>query len=108
MLCDDAGSIEIQVIQDVLDVVESRLREHERRGWHPTVPRSRIYATVLHAVIVSARETFCFPATLDRAGILDSILDGTDSLDAGRIGRPVEDAIRRHSVYANRSRRISE
>ncbi|AYF74799.1 hypothetical protein D7D52_14030 [Nocardia yunnanensis] len=99
MPCDDSEQIELQVIQDVLEAVEARLREKERCGWRLTVPRSRVYATVLLAVVVSAREAHRLPATLDRAEVLDAILDGADS-DHG-CGRPVEDAIDGHITSVN-------
>ncbi|NNH71298.1 hypothetical protein HLB23_15750 [Nocardia uniformis] len=101
MLSDDRDQIELQVIADVLDTVEARLREREQCGWRLTVPRSRIYATVLLAVIVSARATHAFPATLDRADILDAIFDGIEPPYSGTAGRPVEDAIRNHIVHVN-------
>ncbi|WP_067535481.1 hypothetical protein [Nocardia crassostreae] len=95
---EDRDQIELQVIQDVLDTVETRLRDRERCGWQLTVPRSRIYATVLLAVILSARATHVVPATLDRAAILAAIFDGAEPAKAGR---PVDDVIRDHTVSAN-------
>ncbi|MEU6584061.1 hypothetical protein [Nocardia sp. NPDC046763] len=89
------------MIQDVLDIVEVRLRDHERCGWRLTVPRSQIYATILHAVIVSARESHRVPATLDRAAILDIILDGADPPDSGPTPSPVDNVIRRHTANMN-------
>lgn len=76
MPCDNSDQIEIQVIVDVLDTVEARLRERERRGWRLTVSRARIYAVVLHAVIVSARASHRLPATLDHADVLDATSTG--------------------------------
>ncbi|MFI6866131.1 hypothetical protein [Nocardia sp. NPDC050406] len=96
---DEREQLELQVIVDVLNVVEARLCEHERRGWRLTVPRTRIYAAVLHAVILSARATRVFPATLDRADILDAILDGAEPPEDS--GQPVEDAICAHLVNLN-------
>ncbi|MEV6099744.1 hypothetical protein [Nocardia sp. NPDC051981] len=101
MPCDDPDLIEIQVIQDVLDTIETRLRYRERHGWRLTVPRSRVYATVLHAVIVSARESHRLPATLDRAAILDTILDGIEPASHDAAGRPIDDVIDRHTVPVN-------
>lgn len=101
MPSDDRDQIELQVIVDVLDTVEARLRECERCGWRLTVPRSQIYATVLYAVIVSARATHAFPATIDRADILDAILDGAEPSNSGYVGRPVEDIISSHTVQVN-------
>ncbi|NNH73130.1 hypothetical protein HLB23_25260 [Nocardia uniformis] len=98
MRSDDYDQIELQVIQDVLDTVEAQLRERERRGWRLTAPRSRIYAAVLYAVIVSARAAHTFPATLDRADILDEIFDGIDPFDSAAVRQPVEDAINNHTV----------
>ncbi|MFE3189490.1 hypothetical protein ACFXHA_10810 [Nocardia sp. NPDC059240] len=101
MPSDDREQIELQVIQDVLDTVEARLRERERCGWRLTVPRSRIYATVLLAVIASARDTHRLPATLDRAAVLDDILDGAEPNTPGNAGHLVEDAIGNHMTPAN-------
>ncbi|WP_433728802.1 hypothetical protein ACQP0C_39945 [Nocardia sp. CA-129566] len=75
---EDAALIEIHVIQDVIDAVETLLRQTERSGRQLTAPRSRIYATVLYAVLASAREQ-PFRPTLDAADLLDSILDGAES-----------------------------
>ncbi|WP_067565094.1 hypothetical protein [Nocardia acidivorans] len=101
MPCDDRDQIERQVIADVLDTVEAKLRERERQGWRLTVPRSRIYAIVLHAVIVSARAARRYPATLDGADILDAIFDGAESGAPGGAKRLVEDVIGRYSVHTN-------
>ncbi|QLY32958.1 hypothetical protein H0264_12600 [Nocardia huaxiensis] len=99
MPSDDPDHIEIQVIADVLDAVDTRLLECERRGWRLTVPRTRVYAAVLHAVILSARASHRIPATLDRADILDAIFDGTES--PGGAGQPVEDVITSNTVHCN-------
>ncbi|APB00570.1 hypothetical protein [Nocardia seriolae] len=98
MPCDDRDRIEIQVIADVLDAVDTRLRERERHGWRLTVPRSHVYALVLHAVIRSAR-AHSYRGTLDAADILDAIFDGAERPVSG--GEPVEDAIRKHTVHVN-------
>ncbi|MBF6183520.1 hypothetical protein [Nocardia otitidiscaviarum] len=100
MPSDDLDQIEVQVIVDVLDTVETRLREQERCGWRLTVPRTRIYAIVLHAVIRSAR-TRPYPGTLDSADILDTIFDGIESSDLPTTGQPVEELISRHTVQIN-------
>ncbi|MFJ4654387.1 hypothetical protein ACIP5Y_24220 [Nocardia sp. NPDC088792] len=100
MLSDEHDQIELQVIQDVLDTVEARLRERERRGWQLTVPRFRVYATVLLAVVVSARESHRFPLTLDGAEILDAIFDGTEPSNPASV-QPVDDAITNHTVNVN-------
>ncbi|MFC9999246.1 hypothetical protein [Nocardia sp. NPDC127526] len=101
MPCDDPDRMEIQVIVDVLDTIEARLCERERCGWRLTVPRSYIYAAVLHAVIVSARASHRLPATLDHAEVLDAIFDGTEPPCRGGTGRPVEDLIGLHTVHVN-------
>ncbi|GAB2531004.1 hypothetical protein [Nocardia heshunensis] len=101
MSCDDADSIEIQVVQDILEVVEARLREWEGCGWWLSVPRWRVFAVVLHAVIVSARETHGCRATLDRAQVLDAIFDGVESPNGANVANPVDCVIRRHGVNAN-------
>ncbi|MRH91527.1 hypothetical protein GFY24_29495 [Nocardia sp. SYP-A9097] len=98
---DDRAQIELQVIQDVLDIVDARLRERELHGWRLTVPRSRIYAAVLLAVIVSARESHRIPATLDRAAILDVIFDGLEPSDSADGLHLVEDTIRSHTIHPN-------
>lgn len=97
----EIADIEIHVIQDVIDIVESRLQQYERCGWQLTVPRSRLYATLLRAVVASAREQ-SFRATLDSADILDSILDGVESCGAAGVSQqPIDDVIRRHTVNTN-------
>ncbi|QLY28362.1 hypothetical protein [Nocardia huaxiensis] len=101
MPCDDPDLVEVQVIADVLETVEARLRERELCGWRLTVPRSRVYAAVLHAVIVSARASHRIPATLDRADILDAIFDGIEPTWSGSGARPVEDVIRSSTVHVN-------
>ncbi|PFW99832.1 hypothetical protein CJ469_04866 [Nocardia farcinica] len=101
MGCDDPDQVEIKVIMDVLDTVEARLCERERCGWRLTVPRSHIYAVVLHAVIASARHTCHLPATLDRADVLDTILDGTEPANPDTARGPIEDAITPHMVPGN-------
>ncbi|WP_405485081.1 hypothetical protein [Nocardia sp. NBC_00511] len=98
---DDPQQIELQVIQDVLDTVEARLREKEERGWRLTVPRSRVYAIVLLAVIVSARDAHRIPATLDHAAILDSILDGAEATTDDGAAQPIEDVISNHITPVN-------
>ncbi|MFE3795474.1 hypothetical protein KHQ06_21615 [Nocardia tengchongensis] len=101
MPSDDPDQVEIQVIQDVLDAIETRLRDRERHGWRLTVPRSRVYAALLHAVIVSARESHCLPATLDRATILDTILDGVEPSNHYAVSRPIEDVLDHSTVPVN-------
>ncbi len=89
------------MIEDVLDAVEARIRELELRGWRLTAPRSRVYATVLLAVMVSAREAHRIPATLDRAAILDEILDGAEPFDDRTPRQAVEETVRRYAIPAN-------
>ncbi|WP_067709288.1 hypothetical protein [Nocardia yamanashiensis] len=98
---DDPTGIELQVIQDVLDTVETRIRAAEQCGLRLTVPRSRVYAAVLLAVIVSARETHRIPATLDHAAILDEILDGAEPFGTPGANQPVEQVIRNHATPVN-------
>ncbi|WP_040805798.1 hypothetical protein [Nocardia concava] len=97
----DDTAIELQVIQDVLDTVEARIRAAEQCGLRLTVPRSRVYAAVLLAVVVSARETHRIPATLDRAPVLDEILNGAEPSGAADANQPVEQAIRSHVAPVN-------
>ncbi|GAB3203464.1 hypothetical protein [Nocardia tengchongensis] len=101
MPSDDPDQVEIQVIQDVLDAIEIRLRDRERHGWRLTVPRSRVYATLLHAVVASARESHRLPATLDHATILDTILDGAEPANDHAVGQPIDDVISTHTVQVN-------
>ncbi|WP_280359276.1 hypothetical protein [Nocardia otitidiscaviarum] len=101
MCCDVPDRIEIQVIVDVLDTIDARLREREHLGWRLTVPRSRIYAAVLHVVIVSARASHRLPATLDHAEILDTIFDGAEPPSRSDTGRPIEDLLEYHTVQVN-------
>ncbi len=101
MPCDESEQMELQVIVDVLDAVEARLREHERCGWRLTVARTRIYAAVLHAVILSARSTCIFPPTLDRAAVLDTILDGAEPTGSCGSATPIDNAIEGHIVNLN-------
>ncbi|WP_458688722.1 hypothetical protein [Nocardia tengchongensis] len=56
---------------------------------------------MLHAVIVSARESHGWRATLDRAGILDAIFDGVESSAAPNASLPVDYLIRHHTVHMN-------
>lgn len=64
--------------------MEALLRQTERSGRQLTAPRSRIYATVLYAVVASAREqTFRLP--LDAGEVLDSILGGAESVHPGNV-----------------------
>ncbi len=76
-MADEPTEIEIQVIQDVIETVEERLRRYEQRGGQVLTTRSRIYAVVVHAVVVSARER-ALGATLDNADVLDYLLDGVE------------------------------
>ncbi|MEV0465678.1 hypothetical protein AB0I30_29875 [Nocardia tengchongensis] len=101
MPSDDPDQVEIQVIQDVLDAIETRLRDRERHGWRLTVPRSRVYATLLHAVVASARESHRLPATLDHATILDTILDGAEPSIHQAASRPIDDVLDRSTVPVN-------
>lgn len=101
MPCDDADLVEIQVIQDVLDAIEARLRDRERHGWHLIVPRTRVYAALLHAVVVSARESHRLPATLDHATILDTILDGVEPDNRHGVAHPIEDVLDHSTVPVN-------
>ncbi|MFD6355614.1 hypothetical protein [Nocardia tengchongensis] len=101
MSFDDPDQVEVQVIEDVLDAVEARLRERERCGWRLTVPRARIYAAVLQAVIASARASRHYPATLDCADILDAIFDGAEPAPSCTSARPIEDIIGRNIVHPN-------
>lgn len=76
-MADEPAEIEIQVIQDVIETVEKRLRRYEQRGGQVLTTRSRIYAVVVHAVVASARER-ALGATLDNADVLDYLLDGVE------------------------------
>ncbi|MEU0503590.1 hypothetical protein [Nocardia sp. NPDC005998] len=66
------------------------MRQVERSGRQLTAPHSRIYATVIYAVVASAREQ-AFRPTLDAAELLDSILDGAESPHPGNaLAQPIE------------------
>lgn len=100
-MTDDRQQLEIQVLQDVIETIDAALRTAERQGLRLTAPRSHIYATILYAVVDSARQ-HAFRATLDGADILDSIFDGVESSECDRdFVNPVEAAIRSHTAPAN-------
>ncbi|WP_157514142.1 hypothetical protein [Nocardia concava] len=51
--------------------------------------------------MVSAREAHRIPATLDRAAILDEILDGAEPFDDRTPRQAVEETVRRYAIPAN-------
>jgi hypothetical protein len=74
--------IEIRVLREVVDAVEARLREREARGHWIRTPRAHVHAAVIHAFMVSARETGHYGAgSLAGAPLLDAILGGVDGTD---------------------------
>ncbi|MFI6172967.1 hypothetical protein ACIBCN_39745 [Nocardia sp. NPDC051052] len=76
-----AIKLEIRVLQDVINAVDTRLRALERSGVKLRAPRPLVYATVIYEVIASAAKTSCGTLRLVRAPILDSILDGVEIPD---------------------------
>lgn len=75
----EESDIELRVIRDVIDAVDSRLQA--LKGVNPIrCPRSHIYAVALYAVLVSAREQ-CPNCRLTDAPMLDSILEGAEVAD---------------------------
>ncbi|WP_405493975.1 hypothetical protein [Nocardia sp. NBC_00511] len=76
---EENGEIDIRVLREVIDAVEDRLRAMEARGGVVTVTRAEIYATVIYAVMSSAREAGHYGAgSLVRAPLLDEVLAGAD------------------------------
>ncbi|MCU1647453.1 MAG: hypothetical protein JWN03_7728 [Nocardia sp.] len=77
---DSLRKIEIDVLREVIDAVEARLRVVEASGRSVVQPRSQIYAAVIHAVIVSARAAGHHgTGSLSSAPLLDAILDGAEA-----------------------------
>ncbi|MFI7003622.1 hypothetical protein [Nocardia sp. NPDC050175] len=72
------AKVDIRVLQDVIDAVDTRLRALECDGVKLRAPRSLVYATVIYEVIASAAKSSCGTMRLVRAPILDSILDGVE------------------------------
>ncbi|MEV6097751.1 hypothetical protein [Nocardia sp. NPDC051981] len=76
---DDQSDIEIRALQDVIDAVEDRLRRFEAKDGVVLAERSEVYATVIYAVIASARASGHYGAgSLARAPLLDEILLGAE------------------------------
>ncbi|MEV6769493.1 hypothetical protein AB0N05_12790 [Nocardia sp. NPDC051030] len=76
---DSTRDIEIRVLCDVIDAVESLLQQLEASGRTIKAPRSHIYAAVIQAVIASARASGHYgPGSLAYAPLLDAILTGAD------------------------------
>lgn len=74
--------LEIGVIQEVIDAVDAQLNDAPNLA----VPRSRVYASVLYAVMVSATESGHFGAgMLSNAPLLDSILSGDEGAQHGAL-----------------------
>ncbi|MFI5719904.1 hypothetical protein [Nocardia sp. NPDC051750] len=74
--------LEIGVIQDVIDAVDAQL------GGAPnlTVPRSRVYASVIYALMASAVDSGHFGSgMLAHAPLLDSILSGDEGTAHGAL-----------------------
>ncbi|AVH23569.1 hypothetical protein [Nocardia cyriacigeorgica] len=77
---DRLREIEIAVLREVIDAVDARLDTIA----HLTVPRSKVYASVIYAVLSSARSTGHYGAgMLANAPLLDSILSGAEGTDHG-------------------------
>lgn len=74
--------LEIGVIQDVIDAVDAQLDD----ALNLAVPRSRVYAAVIYAVMVSATESGRFGSgMLINAPLLDSILSGAEGSEHGAL-----------------------
>ncbi|VFA97901.1 hypothetical protein [Nocardia cyriacigeorgica] len=77
---DRLREIEIAVLREVIDAVDARLDTIA----HLTVPRSKVYAAIIYAVLSSARSTGHYGAgMLGNAPLLDSILSGAEGTDHG-------------------------
>ncbi|MTE15174.1 hypothetical protein [Nocardia aurantiaca] len=77
---DDQSDMEIRALRDVIDAVEDRLRRFEASGGVVLAPRSEVYATVIYAVIASARASGHYGAgSLVQAPLLDEILMGAEA-----------------------------
>ncbi|MBF6088405.1 hypothetical protein IU438_12910 [Nocardia cyriacigeorgica] len=77
---DRLREIEIAVLREVIDAVDARLDTIARL----TVPRSKVYAAIIYAVLSSARSTGHYGAgMLANAPLLDSILSGAEGTDHG-------------------------
>lgn len=71
--------LEVRVLGEVIDAVEEWVRDAEVSGQAVPVPRSQIYASVIQAVLASARETGHYgPGSLASAPLLDAILSGAE------------------------------
>ncbi|WP_067465571.1 hypothetical protein [Nocardia amamiensis] len=74
--------IEVRALYEVIAAVDARLAERAAQGHKLTVPRAKIYAAVLYAVIVSARDAGHHGAgSLASAPLLDVILNGAEATD---------------------------
>ncbi|MFE3442693.1 hypothetical protein ACFXNW_06665 [Nocardia sp. NPDC059180] len=77
---DRLRDIEIDVLREVIEAVDARLDTLANL----TVPRSKVYASVIYAVISSARDTGHYGAgMLANAPLLDSILSGAEGTEHG-------------------------
>ncbi|QLY29225.1 hypothetical protein [Nocardia huaxiensis] len=69
----------MRVLQEVIDEVDARIEAMEAEGRVLAVPRSKVLATVIYAVMASARSTGSYgSASLASAPLLDVILDGAE------------------------------
>ncbi|GAB4583883.1 hypothetical protein [Nocardia sp. IFM 10818] len=77
---DPARDLEIRVLTDVIEAAESLLRRLEATGSTIAVRRPEAVATLIQAVMASARATGHYdPGSLVYAPLLDAILTGADA-----------------------------
>ncbi|MVU78156.1 hypothetical protein GPX89_12985 [Nocardia sp. ET3-3] len=76
---DGLNDVEIRAVREIIDAVEDRLRHMEITGTPAPAPRSEIYATVICAVIASARASGHHGSgSIAQAPLLDEILIGSN------------------------------
>lgn len=77
---DTMRDIEIRVLTDVIESAETLLRQLEATGSRLIAPRPAAYATIIHAVVASARASGHYgQGSLAHAPLLDAILSGADA-----------------------------
>ncbi|MCU1643986.1 MAG: hypothetical protein JWN03_4261 [Nocardia sp.] len=76
---DSTSEVEVRVLCEVIEAVDGWLREYERAGRPVIAPRAQVYASVIHAVLASARAGGYYgPGSLASAPLLDAILAGPE------------------------------
>ncbi len=77
---DPARDLEIRVLTDIINAIESLLRHFEDSGTALVAPRPEAYALVIHAVLASARATGHHGSgSLAYAPLLDAIPPGVET-----------------------------